>query len=164
LPEPVVEPPPAPLPVPPRVAPTSAPPAPRVAPTPTTRPDERGGTDFGPLVPLSLSLGGISLATGIVTGSIALSQASTLAARCPNERCAPDEHGLLATHQALTTTSTVTFIVGAALGTAGVVLWALEDDAPTSASPRVGGRARVASSPIALRWAGTGLALEGTWP
>lgn len=166
LPEPVVEPP-AP------VTPTPAsPPTAMINPAPTQRaptapashPSRGDGTDFGPLVPLSLTLGGIGLATGIVTGSIALSQASTLEARCPNERCAPDEHGLLATHQALTTTSTVTFIVGAAMGAAGVVLWALEDDDPARVSPSAGTHARVASSPIALRWAGTGFALEGTWP
>lgn len=162
LPEPVVEPPPAPLPVPPPVAPTLPPPAPRVV-APTTAPEERGGTDFGPLVPLTLTVAGLSIATGIVTGSIALSQASTLEARCPNQRCAPDEHSLLATHQALTTTSTVTFIVGAALGTAGVVLWALEDDAPPS-RPAGASAPSQSHASLGLRWVGTGLAVEGTWP
>lgn len=164
LPEPVVEPPPAPLPVPAPVVPTLPPPAPRIAPTPASRPEQRGGTDFGPLVPLTLTVAGLSVATGIVTGSIALSQASTLEARCPNQRCAPDEYSLLSTHRALATTSTVTFIVGAALGTAGVVLWALEDDAPPSRPAGAGARAETSRASLGLRWVGTGLAVEGTWP
>lgn len=163
LPEPVVEPSPALPPAPPPMVPTSPPASPRFVPAIETEPSEREGTDFGPLVPLSLTLGGLGLATGVVTGSIALSQTSALEERCPNQRCAPDEHALLATHQALTTTSTVSFVVGAALATAGVVLWALEDDAPAS-SVDGGARRRGAQGSLGLRWAGTGLALEGTWP
>ncbi|MDI3286046.1 hypothetical protein [Polyangium sp. 15x6] len=125
----------APLPLAPR--PTLAEPAPRRALT--------------PWVPVSFAAGGLALAAGLVTGGLAMSQVDRLERGCPSNACPPPYHDLLAAHQALTTTSSVTIPVGAALLVAGAVTWVVTKN--RSASPVT----------ATLRWTGAGLAVDGAW-
>ena len=129
------------------------PPAPSPA-TPEAAIDDDGLT---PAVPIAFSIAGVALATGLTTGAIALVTAGDLKdGRCPGGQCPPDEQGLLSTHEAVATTSNVAFAIAGAAAAVGVVVLAIDlaDDAPPSAPP---------GASMRLRWAGTGLAAEGTW-
>jgi hypothetical protein len=104
-----------------------------------------------PVVPAALAIAGIGIVAGAVTGSIALAQAGKLHDGCTNGLCPPKYHDLLATHQAVAATSTVAFSLAGAAAAVGVVAWIVD----ASSTP--------AHATIGLRWAGMGLAVEGTW-
>lgn len=126
--------------------PTTAPLAPRPAPA---EPAPRRA--LTPWVPVSFAAGGLALAAGLVTGGLAMSQVDRLERGCPGSECPPPYHDLLAAHQALTTTSSVTIPVGAALLAAGAVTWVVTKH--RSASPVT----------ATVRWTGAGLAVDGAW-
>lgn len=153
---PVPEPPPPPPdPVPPKIEPIKPP---AVAPKP---PPEKAVAPRGltPVVPVALSVAGVGLATGIVTGAIALSQVGALQTQCLNTRCLPDQQGLLSAHQALGTASTVGFAVGGAAAAVGVTAWIIDvarrPGNPSTAPPK--------GASLELRWTGTGVAVNGAW-
>lgn len=156
LPEPPPPPPPVavtPVPVP---APAGDPQPVALAPRSVVHEEDEGLT---PAVPIAFTIAGVALATGITTGAIALVQAGDLKdGRCPGGQCPPgDAQDLLSTHEAVATTSTIAFALAGAAAAVGVVVLVIDvaDDEP-AASPRPAGGVR-------LRWAGTGLAAEGTW-
>ncbi|MDI1476879.1 hypothetical protein [Polyangium sp. y55x31] len=128
--------------------PTAAAPPLAPRPAPAEPPPRRALT---PWVPVSFAAGGLALAAGLVTGGLAMSQVDRLERGCPGSECPPPYHDLLAAHQALTTTSSVTIPVGAALLAAGAVTWVVTKN--RSASPIT----------ATLRWTGAGLAVDGAW-
>lgn len=143
------------VPQPPPVAPpVEPPPAPKVAPKPPPRRAAPPAEDDGvhPIVPVLLTVGGVSLLAGAVTGAIALSQVSDFDRCADSGACPGDLRDELSTHHALTTTSTVTFIVGGVATAAGVTGWIIDAASGPSTSPQV-----------QARFTGTGIALEGTW-
>lgn len=145
-------PPPSPAP-PPVAAPAPAAVAPEASPAPAVVEDD----PLSPAVPFAFTVAGVALATGITTGAIALVQAGDLKdGRCPGGRCPPDEQDLLSAHEAVATTSNVAFAIAGAAAAVGIVVLVvdLSDDPAPSASP---------AASVRLRWAGTGLAAEGTW-
>jgi len=89
--------------------------------------------------------------TGVITGAVALSQAGELKDGCRNKGCPPALHDTLATHEALTLTSTITFVAGGVFAAAGGVGWII--DATT-------GDDGVRTT---AWFTGTGFALERTW-
>jgi len=74
-----------------------------------------------PLVWAGFSVGALGVIVGGVTGVIALSKASTVKGECPNGQCPPSAHGDLNLTNAMSTTSTIAFIVGAVGVGVGVV-------------------------------------------
>lgn len=135
---------PAPLP-PPARPPPAGPPVEPAAPV------EHGVT---PVVPVAFITAGVALLTGAITGGVALSQVGDLEEGCPNGFCPPDQHDLLSTHEALTTTSTVAFSVAGVAAAVGAVAWIV--DATTSSGPK--------KASLGVQWTGTGVALTGTLP
>ncbi|MGD0528276.1 MAG: hypothetical protein ABSE49_24285 [Polyangiaceae bacterium] len=101
----------------PVAAPAGAPvtPPPDVAPAPTP-------TSGGGLRTLGFVLGGVGvagLATGAVTGLLALDRASTVKTHCPNLACDPQGLSAASQGQWLAPTSTVAFVAGGVLVAAG---------------------------------------------
>jgi hypothetical protein len=142
-----------PLPEPPKADPPKAAPQPN----PTTRaPEERKQKErsLTPAVPVLLSVGGASLLAGAISGGVALSQVDELENACaPSGACGPDQRDAFLTHEATANASTALFVIGGVVATAGAVVWIVDATTRPSAPPKV-----------ALRWTGTGLAMEGTWP
>lgn len=130
----------------------SAPPTPKaeVAPSNPQPPVDDDGVH--PFVPVMFTIAGVSLLTGTITGSIALSQASDLEKNCPRDLCPPEFHEELALHRGLALTSTIGFIAGGVAATAGAIGWGIDASSGESST-----------SNLRLRVAGTGIALEGTW-
>ncbi|MET0409972.1 MAG: tetratricopeptide repeat protein [Polyangiaceae bacterium] len=77
------------------------------------------------LVYSSLGLGVAGLGTGIVTGIMAGSKHSKARELCPDEECAPGSEGeqALSSFRTLRTVSTISYGVGVAGITAGIILW-----------------------------------------
>ncbi|NUO49404.1 MAG: tetratricopeptide repeat protein [Polyangiaceae bacterium] len=125
-------------------------PKPQPKPVQSKAPPEEEG--LHPFVPVMFTVASVSLVTAVVTGSVALSQASELKDACPNNGCPPEWHSELSTHEALAVTSTVAFAVGGAAAAAGIVGWIV--DATSSPSP---------TASVKARFTGTGLAVEGAW-
>ncbi|NUP14296.1 MAG: hypothetical protein HOW73_50335 [Polyangiaceae bacterium] len=124
-------------------------PGPRAPAAPKPAPKDDGIT---PVVPVAFATSGVALVLGTITGAVALSQVGDLEEGCPDKRCPPKQHDLLATHEALATTSTVAFSIAGAAAATGAIAWII--DATT-------GDDKTAS--VKLRWAGTGVAIEGTF-
>ncbi|MBL9021364.1 MAG: hypothetical protein JNL21_04160 [Myxococcales bacterium] len=125
------------------------PPSKVVLPPPTTEPEEEG---VHPVVPVLFTAGGVGLLLGVVTGSIAWSQAGDLQDGCPNNRCPAEWQDELALNRALTTTSTIGFVVGGVAVAAGGIGLAI-DLATQSSGP----------AKVQARLHGTSLAVEATW-
>lgn len=149
---------PEPAPEPPAPAPTTAPvvaaPPPAASTKPSaapTQPPPAEGRGLTPIVPIAFGVAGVGAATGLVTGLVALSQASSLKTNCPNGRCPAPYHDALSTHQAVATTSTVTFVIAGAAVALGAVVWLADG------SGRSGGTA-VRLVPLVDPAAGTRLA------
>lgn len=157
FPEPVPEPvaPPVQSPPPPAATAPVAP-APSAAPIAAPAREQRRG--LTPLVPIAFGVAGVGAATGLVTGLVALAQASSLETNCPNGKCPPAYHGDLATHQAVATTSTVAFVVAGAAAAIGGVAWLLDPRDP----PRAARRASNPSTAPAIRVAPVLDATTGT--
>ncbi len=157
---PLTAPAPEPLPDPPKPDPPKPDPPKLDPPKPKPDPNDRAGERVGqkqrpltPAVPVLLSVGGASLLAGAISGGIALSQAADLETACPGRGCPPSQHDALATHAATADASTALFVIGGVVAAAGAVVWIVDAATQPSAPPKV-----------ALRWAGTGFAMEGTWP
>lgn len=153
---PLAAPPPDPVKPPPEI-PKEQPLKPIVKPDPNARVDkwlEQKSRPLTPAVPVLLSVGGASLLAGAISGGVALSQAGDLKTACfGNGACPPAQHDALTTHEATANASTALFVIGGVVATAGAVVWIIDASTRPTAPPKV-----------ALRWAGTGLAMEGTWP
>lgn len=95
----------------------------------------RPSTSLTPLTIAALSVGGVGLVTGSVTGLMALSKNRESERDCPNDGACASQSGVDANHAArdLGTVSTIGFVAGAALVVGGVVLLV--------AAPRAGARA-----------------------
>jgi hypothetical protein len=78
----------------------------------------------GPLAPgiALLTIGGVGVVLGIVTGAIAASMASDIKPNCIDGHCLAEDADKLDTTNILATTSTVGFAVGGAAAVAGIVL------------------------------------------
>ena len=114
----------------------SAAPAPDVAPAPA-QPSGGGRRTLG------LVLGGVGvagLATGAVTGLLALDRASTVKAHCPNLACDPQGLSAASQGQWLASTSTVAFIAGGVLVAAGAyfVFFAGSHSSGVAVAPAIG--------------------------
>jgi hypothetical protein len=142
-----------PLPLPPK----ADPPKPIPKPNPNARAEERHKQKQRPLtpaVPVLLSVGGASLLAGVISGGVALSQAADLKLACfESGACPPSQRDAFNTHEATASASTALFVIGGVVATAGAVVWIVDASTRPSAAPKV-----------ALRWAGTGFAMEGMWP
>lgn len=113
-------------------APAALPPPPAAEPTPPPRqtsfPDheppppraEAKSTGVPGWAWASLGVGIAGLATGTVTGAMALSKATELKAECPNNVCPRDQSSNLDTALTLADISTVSFIIGAVGSTVGL--------------------------------------------
>lgn len=119
--------------------------------SPTSPPDEEGAVgSVGSIVPgvITLAVGGAALGAGALFGALALGEDSDVTSACPGGACRPDVD-LAATQDAQSSAgtfadvSTVLFIAGGVLATAGVVLIAVRpggDDGPeTTAAVTPGG-------------------------
>lgn len=113
--------------------PTETKPAPAPPPSaPPSAPAERRG--MTPLVPISFGVAGVALVTGVVTGAVAIDQATRLDAACTNGVCPTGAHDLLGTHQTVTTVSTIGFSVAGAAAVLGVLALVLDDRGPAPAA------------------------------
>jgi hypothetical protein len=92
---------------------------------PTALPEAPDGNWQPVLAYSALGLGVAGLGTGIVTGILAGSKHSKARELCPNEECAPGSEGeqALSSFRTLRTVSTISYGVGAAGITAGIILW-----------------------------------------
>ena len=101
--------------------------------SPASDPDvpaaEGGGTS--PLVPIGFVLGAVGIATGAVTGTVALVAADKVKDNCRNLRCPPEYHADLDLSTYMGTTATVAFVVGGAgLVVGTIALFAGSDPEP----------------------------------
>lgn len=141
---------------PPKDEPSKVDPKPAPKPKPNARVDEwlrQKDRPLTPAVPVLLSVGGVSLLAGAISGGVALSQAGDLKLACINNECPPSQADAFNAHAATADASTALFVIGGVVATAGAVVWIVDASTRPAAPPKV-----------ALRWAGTGLAMEGTWP
>jgi tetratricopeptide (TPR) repeat protein len=93
---------------------------------PTALSDSTSDAGWQPVLAYSsLGLGVAGLGTGIVTGIMAGSKHSKARELCPNEECAAGSEGerALSSFRTLRTVSTISYGVGAAGLTAGIILW-----------------------------------------
>lgn len=141
---------PPPEPPPPPVALVEPPkPKPKPVLVPPAKENEEG---VHPAVPVLFAAGGAGLVLGVVTGAIAWSQAGDLQDGCTNNRCPAEWQDELALNRALTTTSTIAFVVGGVAVAAGGIGLAID------LATRPSGGAQVQAK---LR--GTSFAVETTW-
>ncbi len=76
-----------------------------------------------PLMWSAFAVGGVGLATGIVSGALALERKSDLDRVCTDDACPPDAQSDLRAYRNLRTASTIGYVVGVAgLGTGAVML------------------------------------------
>jgi hypothetical protein len=113
-------------------APRAAPaPAPRPAPTPPLRSSPDPSRHATPAVYAGAGVGALGIATGTVTGLLALAAGDALEGECPSGVCAPDQESELERGTALAHVSTASFALGAAGLAVAVVAYVLSgDEAP----------------------------------
>lgn len=103
-----------------------------VPPPPPPRPVPKGRTMFVPAM-ISLGFGGLSLAAGAVTGGLSLSRVKSLEKDCNADGVCPStSRGTIERARLLGNVSTVTFILGGAAASAGVVMLILGKPKATS--------------------------------
>jgi hypothetical protein len=68
-------------------------------------------------------VGGAGLATGAITGLLAMGKHSTLTGECKGSVCPPSASSDLSSYHSLGTISTIGFIGGAVLGGGGAILF-----------------------------------------
>ena len=113
-------------------------PAPDVAPTPAVQPPTGSGRRT-----VGFVLGGIGLAgvaTGAVTGLLALNRASTVKSHCPDLACDPQGLSAASQGQWLAPTSTVAFVAGGVLVAAGAyfVFFSASRSSSVALAPAIG--------------------------
>jgi hypothetical protein len=90
--------------------------------------DDRPDTDEGwwssPYLPAGIAygVGGAGLIMGVITGAIFVGRADDLKARCPDDRCAPEDEEEGDAVSTLGTVSTVGFVIAGIGAVAGTVL------------------------------------------
>jgi hypothetical protein len=135
----------------PSTAVVAPPPVAPPAPPPTAAKDEAKGGSGKTLAFVMLGVGGVGLATGAVTGFLALQKKSDL--DCPDKTCTGSQADDLDSANTLATVSTIGFGVGAAAAVVGVVL--LATSGGSSEKPATASVAGVRITPfIAPRSAG----------
>jgi hypothetical protein len=124
----------------PAVAPAAAPATTPAAATPPASSEVPSGSDGSAQRTIGLVgmiVGGAGLATGALTGALAMSKHSTLSGECKGSVCPPSASSDLSSYHALGTVSTIGFIGGAVVGGAGAFLFFLAPHA-TLGSPQTG--------------------------
>ncbi|WP_437683203.1 hypothetical protein [Sorangium sp. So ce131] len=97
------------------------PPAAPLPPPPDRGPVAAGGGRTA-LAIAAFGLGGVGLATGAVSGVLAIKKHGDLSGRCPGGRCEPSLQGDVDSYHAMSTVSTIGFAVGAVATGAGALL------------------------------------------
>ena len=99
-------------------------------------PEPRTHLRIHPATWVGVTMAGVGLLGGAITGAAAFATASGLKTSCPNNLCPPSAHGAHDTSLALGTVSTVGFILagaGAVVGVVGLLLSKrVADDAPVA--------------------------------
>jgi hypothetical protein len=98
------------------------------------------GTSHGgnrTLAYVALGVGGALLATGVVTGILALGKHSSLNTACPGGTCTPDQQSNIDSYHTMGLISTIGFIGGAVVGGVGAYLFFTSGS--TSAQPQKAG-------------------------
>jgi hypothetical protein len=72
---------------------------------------------------VGMIVGGAGLATGVITGVLAMGKHSTLSGECKGSVCPPSASSDLSSYHSIGTISTIGFIGGAVLGAGGAVLF-----------------------------------------
>ena len=125
----------------PAAAPASTPaPTPNANATPATANGTSGAApDMGPpkksILPwVAFGVGGAGLLVGLITGSIALGDHATLAKDCMGGSCPPADNNDLSSYHAVSTISTVGFVVAGVGGAAGLILLLTQPKAASSST------------------------------
>jgi hypothetical protein len=98
-------------------------PAPTDTPAPGPAAPVASPSSRPPWLLVSAAVGAAGLVTGIVAGSMALSDKSTIDADCPNHTCTPAGRSAVGAGQSAALVSTIGFVVGLAGGATAGVLW-----------------------------------------
>lgn len=103
----------------------------------TDGPGADGSSESSPNVvgPLLVGAGGAMLAVGAVMGVLASKDADTLAERCTDFVCSPDERSLHDRSQRRGNTSTALLVGGGVSAVAGVILWIVMSGDDADAEP-----------------------------
>jgi hypothetical protein len=96
---------------------------------------------------ITLSVGGVGLGIGAVTGAIAAVKASDIKENCVDNHCLTTDAEALSETRTLATVSTVGFIAGGAVAAAGIVLLIVRPGGTESTSVSIG--------PKGIQWSGT---------
>jgi hypothetical protein len=106
--------------------PAAAPAGPPATATPPASNDVPSGSDGSTQRTIGLVgmiVGGAGLATGAITGLLAMGKHSTLTGECKGSVCPPSASSDLSSYHSLGTISTIGFIGGAVLGGGGAILF-----------------------------------------
>jgi hypothetical protein len=109
----------------PTITPPIPPPPPQiVAPPPVLPAPEEPRSLRRPLGFVALGVGAAGVATGIVTGILAISRHGALKTACtlPGDRCPPAQQGAIDSYTTMGAVSTVGFVAGAVLAAGGAIL------------------------------------------
>jgi hypothetical protein len=114
----------------PTTTPTITNPATTTTTSPTTPPDSGGGSGLKIAGIVTLSVGGVGLILGAITGGIALGDHSDIASSCPDPKnCPASVQSKIDSYHTMGTLSTVGFVAGGVLAVAGIVMWVLAPSA-----------------------------------
>lgn len=90
--------------------------------TPVAKETSHGGGGARTAGFVLLGVGGAALVTGGITGVLTFTTQSDLAQKCPNHICGPESHDELSMANTLGLVSTISFIAGGVLATAGIIM------------------------------------------
>jgi hypothetical protein len=114
-------------------APSAAAAPPAVTAEPPSRQDSPAANgSWGPWPWVAFGVGGAGLATGAVTGALAMSKRSSIIGQCPGGVCAPAQRSDVDTYNTLGLVSTIGFVVGGVGAAAGIVLLLVPPPKPTT--------------------------------
>jgi hypothetical protein len=109
----------------PAAAPVTTPPPAAGAPPPASSdvPASSDGSTQRTIGIVGMIVGGAGLATGVITGVLAMGKHSTLTGECKGGVCPPSASSDLSSYHSMGTISTIGFIGGAVLGGGGAILF-----------------------------------------